>query len=201
MSLQEDVLRELVTEYQQNKDPIVFERILKRVDHLLLNTIHVWVEMKPYLGSIDLRDLYHTAIVGLGKALSTARPQEDGGHIVARVIAYVRNEINADYPLRRRKRRCLVFPIISTQSIHRIKVLGTNFSLVELENKLELEEITSKCCDFLPEDVIELFVEKFVKGKNSYQIAREKGCSPQNIDQKIKYWLRRIQKEVGENGD
>lgn len=192
MGLREDVLRELVTEYQKDRSPIVFERILKRVDHLLLKTIHIQTEIRPYLGCIDLRDLYHTAIVGLGRALHTTRPQEDGGHVAARIIAYVRNQINVDYPPRRRSRFILSDDDMEDRSVC--------FPSQDIESKLELEDIVKKCCGFLADNVIDLFVEKFVRGKNAYQIAREQGCTPQNIDQKLKYWLRRIKKVMDENG-
>ena len=96
MSLGLDILKELVIEYQTNNDQITFSKILKRVDKLLLLTIHKHVKRRGLL-RIDLRDLYHSAIVGLSRAAKTSPKNEQPEKIIARIIAYVRLEIDNDF--------------------------------------------------------------------------------------------------------
>lgn len=106
MGLREDIIRELVTEYQQTHSGVVFSKILKRVDKLLLKTIHIHAKRRPHLLKVDLRDLYHSAIVGLGRAALTAKDNETGNKLIARIIAYVKCELNNNYPLNSIKRFC-----------------------------------------------------------------------------------------------
>lgn len=93
MGLQERVLRELAIEYQKDKSPIVFEKILIRVEKLLLKMVHKSVKIWPHLEQVDMQDLYHSAILGLPKALLSYKHTESGAKLIQRICAYVKSEI------------------------------------------------------------------------------------------------------------
>lgn len=93
------VVRSLVEEYQENPNTVAFSRILERVDRLLLDTIWKYIRVRSYLEDVPFLDLYHSAIVGLGRAILTTLDDESPDEVQARIIMYVRNEIKTNYPL------------------------------------------------------------------------------------------------------
>lgn len=97
MTLREEILKDLVTEYQETRSHVVFAKILFRVDKLLLKTIHIHIKRKPQLKGVEFRDLYQTAIIGLADAVLTVKEDEKGPKIIARIIAYVKSNINTLY--------------------------------------------------------------------------------------------------------
>ena len=96
MSLRHTIIRDLVYEYQVNKDAVVFSKLLQRCDGLLFATIYKHIRRRR-LQNIDARDLYHTAIVGLGRAALTSPQNETAEKFTARIVAYVRLELDNDY--------------------------------------------------------------------------------------------------------
>lgn len=96
MSLSQEIIKDLVMEYKVSNSEITFGKILKRVDHLLLSTIHKHVRRRSLM-NIELRDLYHSAIVGLGRAARTSPDNEAPEKVIARIVSYVRLEIDNDY--------------------------------------------------------------------------------------------------------
>jgi len=92
-----EVLRQLVTEYQEaetkEKKTSCFERILFRIDNYIIYCTHQICDLCPHLNHYEFNELYKTALVGLGRALTTTKPHNQGQHILGRIRAYVRNEI------------------------------------------------------------------------------------------------------------
>jgi len=104
MSLRTEMLKTFCLQYQQDGSAVAFAGMLERADKLLLDTIYKYRRIKPHLGSIELNDLYHTAIVGLSKAAKKAKAGENEDEMVARIISYVRCELSTTYPLTKTKR-------------------------------------------------------------------------------------------------
>jgi hypothetical protein len=98
------MLKTFCLQYQQDGSAVAFAGMLERADKLLLDTIYKYRRIKPHLGSIELNDLYHTAIVGLSKAAKKAKAGENEDEMVARIISYVRCELSTTYPLTKTKR-------------------------------------------------------------------------------------------------
>lgn len=98
MGLRYIVLKELVVRYQQTNDPVIFAKILKRMDRLLLNTVYKFAKQNEHLRKIDARELYHTAIVGMGYAIRTSKENETGDKIVIRILEYIEHQFKRFYP-------------------------------------------------------------------------------------------------------
>jgi hypothetical protein len=82
----------------------LFGKILERVSNLLLYVIYRHTAVKRHLGRIELNDLYHTAIVGLGNAANTVKEEETSDRVIQRIAAYVKAEIDKTYPLTKTRR-------------------------------------------------------------------------------------------------
>jgi hypothetical protein len=193
VGLREDVLRQLTTEYQQTKSTIVFEKILKRVDNLLLKTILICTRTHPHFGSVDLRDLYHTAIVGLGRALITARPQEDGGYVAARIIAYVRCQLHVDFPLRRRNR--FVVPSENTVKGHEQAYFDDVITPVEFGFVLEKCSQLQKS-GFLSDYEMSIVTRTYIEGKTPGEIGQEDSRTERRIYQRLSEILELIRRNL-----
>jgi hypothetical protein len=98
------MLKTFCLQYQQDGSAAAFAGMLERADKLLLDTIYKYRKIKPHLGSVELNDLYHTAIVGLSRAAKKAKAGENEDEMVARIISYVRCELSTTYPLTKTKR-------------------------------------------------------------------------------------------------
>lgn len=101
MSIATEVLRDLVTGYQhadnETSKSRAFERILARVDRLLIAKAVQMQRQRRQLDGIDTQDLYQCAVVGLYRALSGVKDQHSGDNIQARIIAYAKEEIRKTY--------------------------------------------------------------------------------------------------------
>lgn len=197
MGLREDVIRELVTEYQQTPDVVTFSRILKRVDKLVLKTIHIHTKRRPHMLKIDLRDLYHSAIVGLGNAISTAKDNETGNKLIARFIAYIKASLNKDYPLNT-KNQFFNFKFLDEitdtydtrdREIHTVKEieLVAELSIMrdEYVNMLFYKHISDK--DFM------ILVMRFGQSMTYKEIGEVIKTSEQNAGERAKKILKKVQ--------
>lgn len=186
MGLQQDVLRELVTEYKKSKDTITFSKVLKRVDKLLLFVIHKHVKQRPHLGKVDLRDLYHSAIVGLGRAMLTSHAIETGDKLTARIVAYVKLELNNDYPLNQRRRFC-TFVVFEGEVHVDSKVEENVESILIYERYAEMlrrGHISHK-------DSI-IFLMRYALGAKYSDIAAVIGTSEQNARERANRILKKV---------
>ena len=92
------VVKELALEYKETSDPKVFEKILYRVDLLVLKVVNVSIAICPHLVKEDPEDIYKVAILGLYKGLKTVKNEESSGITFARLIAYMRSAITSGFP-------------------------------------------------------------------------------------------------------
>lgn len=107
MSVGSEVLKDMVTKYLEATDGVVksraFERILARVDRLLIEKALQMQNRYSQLDSIDAQDLYHCAVVGLYRALDGVKPHNSGDNIQARIISYAKEEIRRTYLGKKRR--------------------------------------------------------------------------------------------------
>jgi len=177
MTLRGEILRRLVTEYQEHRDSIVFEKILRRVDALLLSTVHKHMWKRPHLQKIDMRDLYHTAIVSLGRAIITMKPEFTPERIVQRIISYVKNELNVTYPLNTIHRFYTFVSLDATAEYHKPhaeQIQEQNHA----ERTVELGHIRELYAEAIEEDIItqadfDLMVLRFVDQEKYIVIAKK----------------------------
>ena len=102
METAEDILKgivkDLALEYKRTSDPEVFEKILYRIDLLVLKVVNMSRSICPHLSKEDPEDIYRTAIIGLYKGLKTVKEEESSGITFARLIAYMRSAISSEFP-------------------------------------------------------------------------------------------------------
>jgi DNA-directed RNA polymerase specialized sigma24 family protein len=191
MSLQYEVLKELVVDYQKSKSASTFARILKRVDRLLLDTIHKYVRRNTYLNKIELRDLYHTSIVGLGRAIITSKSKESGEQIVARIIRYVQWQIDKFYPNPKRKIKI----VSDSTSPAKENFYNPSISETELEGRLILENLERlKNEGILPEEDYKLLIDKYIVGKSYKVLAKELDILPISVQKRMERIMKRVRR-------
>ncbi len=92
-------LKELVTNYNETKNSVVFAKIIAHTDHLIVYVIKRLLKYQKYLYSVEVQDLYNSAVIGLHKAIISSKKNESGNIIGMRIMAYVKRQISTDYYL------------------------------------------------------------------------------------------------------
>lgn len=95
-----EVLRDLVVQYQKTVDSDVFTSILKRVDRLVYRVAHQLRHhpMFRYLRTESIDDLYQTGVIGIYKAVLRIPCDEDPDRVPAWFVSYIKNEILTSFP-------------------------------------------------------------------------------------------------------
>jgi DNA-directed RNA polymerase specialized sigma24 family protein len=94
------VIHDKILDFQATEDKDIFEHILIRVDNLVMHTVHLCRTKCPHLLGEDLDALYQTALLGLYKAIKSYPSFEDPDRVLARLSAYMRQEIRSSFPYR-----------------------------------------------------------------------------------------------------
>lgn len=193
--LQQEMLKRLADEYQQSKDNIVFEKLLKRADRLLLSTIRKHVGRRKIYKE-TLRDLYHSAIIGLGRAALTTKETETPDGFIARIIAYVRLEIDLDYCCPR------IPPSDKRIPMHECEYSRRSYEDGEIEIRMEAGNLRCLIIEgALANGFSEIEAEYLIEvmtNKSSYQKIAEKQSLPYQtthsrlvvMETKIREWLK-----------
>jgi len=189
------ILKDLVFEYKKSKDRKVFEIILARLDDLIVYTVKKFQDTHPQYYDVESQDLYHSAIVGMYKGIESALESESGAILQARLIAYMKSEMNTF--CRKSSERCHLFkpyelrdPIVPEETVYR-----------ELESQL-LAERYQKLTE---EGVISLLeykmlVLRYVDNMKIKAIAALVGHSETWVHQKLKDSLNRIRYTLRKKG-
>ena len=161
------ILRKEVTEYQKTRSKIVFGRILKRVDGLVIYVISGLQNQSSYYKSIGFDELYQTAIVGVGEAALTVKEIEDGDKVIARIISYIKAAIRRTFKCPR-------------------KILGKglpkeHLSEMSKESPDKLVDLVDFCqievYPYLSDEERDLLHKRFVENKIYREIGKELNCS------------------------
>jgi hypothetical protein len=196
VSLRSEVIRVLIDEYQAEPNTVAFSRILERVDELLLWTIHKYVRQRQYLLDVPLLDLYHSAIVGLGRAIKTMLPDEDENQVNARIIAYVRNEIRTNYPLSPEKQDYYFKRLDAEKACLRIESERDSTESIEMAAQLSMlrdEYAQLISSGYITEDEWVMFVEHYAKEDSFKVIGDRRGKHAMWAKRKIDNIMARIQ--------
>lgn len=97
MGVRADVLRQLALQYQETKNPRIFEKILKRVDYLILKVVAELKRKDSTLKQVSLEDLYQEGVLSIYDAIASVRPEEEARMVLLRIMAYIRARIRKVY--------------------------------------------------------------------------------------------------------
>lgn len=209
-------LKELALEFVWNKDPSTFLKILKKVDRLLLYTIHKDRKGKPYLKKVELQDLYQTAVIGLYKALLKVKEDEPGSKLVYKITRYVGNEIAKNF----KKTNRITFPFSIADIAFQVHLYSADMPqswkhISQIEDKLieedvvyknlEMEFIRERFLKLIEEGVIsfeefEMLNLRFVDGMTYMDMKKHFGASHVTISKKIEDALNRLRYEFRRRG-
>lgn len=93
-----EVIQELALQYRNSASTELFERILVRVDNLVLSVVHKCLSIYPHLLLEDLDDVYNVALIGLHNGLLKVKETETIDQTIARLIAYIKCAIKVEFP-------------------------------------------------------------------------------------------------------
>ena len=200
MALRQEVIRQLVTDYQealaleengtdttvmttdgpQKMSQVIFEQVLRRTDNLLLKTVHKQIRIKPYMQDEEMRDLYHTAIIGLGRAMKTAK-KETPGKMIARIIAYVRAELLRQFPLKASKKKHKSLCNFEPTAVSYIPREREKGDIEKIEHSAEMSMFADDCAKMIAKGVVDaaefgFFVKHFAHEVPYRLLAKEMGC-------------------------
>lgn len=93
-SLSHKMLKKLTFEFRETGDNKIFLKILSRIDNLIVFTVNNYIRRRPQYHNKDIgQDFYHSAIIGVYRAIGTAKESESGRKLQARYIAYMKAQI------------------------------------------------------------------------------------------------------------
>jgi RNA polymerase sigma factor (sigma-70 family) len=194
--IQNQILKDLVLEYQNSKSGILFHKILKRVDKLIVYIIYKYRKTLPYLQSEDIRDLYQASVIGISKALKLNLPENDetGDKLIARIIGYIKAEIRQEYPDHKHE----------VASLDSVPDLDSKFMSPDLVSKnLEIQDDINKLMKLVEKGVVSkqdfrILTKKFVEKKSYTVIGEEEGLHRTTVALRIKNALKKIRREFKE---
>ena len=93
-SLSHKILKQLTFEFKETGDNKVFLKIMARIDNLIVYTVNNYIRRRPQFHNKNIaQDFYHSAIIGVYRAIGTAKESESGRKLQARYIAYMKAQI------------------------------------------------------------------------------------------------------------
>lgn len=138
-------LRELASEYKKTRNPAIFSIILKRVDKLLAKTI--WDIRRQYevAKEVPQQDMYHTAILGVYAAILSVKNNDTGLTVYARIVNYVKREIDKTY-IRRMITENNAFGVIDHSKLINDKIILENIPAEDItEQRMLLQDMRNLC--------------------------------------------------------
>ncbi len=194
-NLRSEILRELVTEYKTELDDhvknIIFEKILARVDKLLIKRVTELKRYRRQLSRIDMQDLYHTSIIGLHRAILSAKDHDSGDTVQARILSYVNEEVRKTYLGRKREMHTVDPSII------------TNCMLsYEHQHAVETTEIIEKLWKMVDDKIVDrndvnMMIDNAVNGKSFSEIGRERGIHYTTVSNRIRKLRKFVLEKLG----
>lgn len=205
MSLRATVLRRLVTEYQQSKSGAIFEMIIMRSDDLLLATIYKQMRARPYLRHIDMRDLYHSAIVSLNKAILSVKKDESGFRVISRIYAYVKAGLIRDFTM---KFACehIVLAKLTVEQFQKFMYFRNQRPELTPDTRAEYSLVLDTFKQMVVEKTLSIRDVKMLVMRHSYgimykDIAKVTGSTEQNIRERTEVALEKVKKRYGVGGE
>ncbi len=163
-----------IHEWQKTKDEELFSLLLAKYDRFLVKL--AWNFYDKFCGRVSLEDLYHTAIIGFGKAISHFKQHTLARLIMAEIKAYVKSEIEARYK--------------SELTLNPVGLMADSGDEINLEARLNADFIMNS--DFLSKEDKELLEMKFYQRMTFKEIGQTFGITEQGASQRY----RRIRSEI-----
>lgn len=203
ISIQSKVLKELVTEYKlanEEDRKSVFCVILARIDKLIIGRVHKLKRIKRELRNVESQDLYHSAIIGLYRGINSAKDQDSGDRIQARILSYVNEQIRVTYLGKKRRLKTIDPQFIShmedlnteSMDIKYPKTMGSGSNLYMriFECGIESNELIDKTMELVESgevsrDDFNLLIEHAIHGKSYSEIGRNRGIRYQTVSKRI----------------
>lgn len=191
MTLQHDILRGYVLQYQQTRDPKVYAKILKRMDSLLIKTINVLKRKRHYLRDIELEELYQIGITGLYRAILTSPANEKADAFPARVIAYIDLDTWLAFSYKDR-------PEEATW------VLGENDVIYEDNTDINVLEVRDLITQMYTEKLLSyydivLLKDRFFEQQSLKVLGHNRGISHEWVRQQIMKIMDKMREYIGNN--
>jgi hypothetical protein len=184
-TIRHEVLKEMVTEWK-NATSVetrkkLFHKILAKIDKLLIYTVSVCVRNNKRLIDENRQELYHTAIIGLHRAIETAKDGDDGARIQARIMSYVKEEIRKTF-LKHKN-------VVSTVSIETVEEDLTSkqpeFTDIEVSEVCgKIDDLIS--CGDISWDDYNMMIDNIIKGIPYSKIARERHLHYTTVSRRIR---------------
>ena len=187
MALQQTILKDLVLKHQQTHDPIVFEKILKRVDPLIIRTVNILSKRETYLERIELQELYQIGIIGVYDAVRTSPLKEDPEKFPARVVAYIKSNIRKEFNYRN-KEKLWCDSDVSDDVGAEDQEMHTHIEFLDL-----LDIITHRYIKgLLSKKDIELLKDRFFKQQSLQVLGQARGITREWARRKIIIYIEKI---------
>jgi len=187
-----EVVKELSLEYQRTGDSITFEKILKRVDNLVVFIILQEKKRCSFLRRVDLQELYQVAILGLVKAIKSLPSDENSNRMPARFKSYIRAELVKSFLKQDREAKGLLDK----------NWLGSLCSKYGSSDDVEIEirDIlqVAKRKGILTDDEYDILIHRFFRGEILKVVAINCHLSEPTIRKRINRALKKLLKFVGE---
>ena len=198
MEERQKALRPLVTKFQETKDAAIFNGILARVDNLILYTIHKYVRCRRYLWHVNKQELYHAAIIGVYRAVLTARDCEDGGKITARIIAYIKSNIRLHFGYYQKEYEWISMDTKFAKYMIESRLIQSD---EDVYKKLESEFINEKFNKLIADGILTAIeytalYSRFAEHKNYKDVGAILSCSGVTACKRIHAILSRIRSLV-----
>lgn len=188
-------IKELALKYKSSNDSLVFEQILLLIDGLLRGVVNRARRSKPYLRKIEWQDLYNATIIGVYRAISKVKEDEDSGILISRIIFYAGDEISS-------WSKKLRTEFIPRNNDNRVEVVVDDSSVYQ---ELENEFIQDRFKKLLKEGVLEkeefdMLWMNVVEGMTLKDIAKQMGYTNITVLKRIRSTLDRLRYEFRRRG-
>jgi len=186
------IIKDLVTLWKsaENKK-FYFEKILKRIDKLIIYKIGILKQQFKQLSNVPNQDLYNTAIFGVYRALDSVKDKDSGATIQARILSYIKEEIRKTFMPHKKE--------IVTENIEKweneIESKEPEFTNIEYE---ELQEIVNKLIkNFqLPKEDFDILLDHVLNNTPYKKIAKDLGVHYTTVANRIKNAKKLLRKAM-----
>lgn len=200
MKLKFIVLKELSDEYRKTRNNATFEQIIVRVDRLLIRTINRMCAYNKTVKNADRQELYHTAILGLYRALMATPINYNGERLCQQIVSYVMAEIRKEYIVPA-KQRARDIPLDTENLPEEIVTSGDDtFTNVEVSLlKDELDGLVER--GLLRRQDVDLIYDYYGNGLTYSQLSDKYHSNKSNMARRVKSIVLIVRQSYGLNPD
>jgi hypothetical protein len=180
-------VKELILKYRESRSEHDFERVLYHTDYLVLKMVHKARGIYDFARQVELRDLYHTAIIGLHGAVNKIPDSEDPNKIPAWISSYIMLNIKKTYGYMSRENKSVNCDPEYFKRIH-VNYGVSQFLMFDFRDYLKAGVITE--CEY------KTLLMHVVDEVRTNDIARMEGVCPCSVANRIKRAVIKIKRVV-----